>query len=98
MDQQDSLDLFSEQGKYLKGRPFVTIFHNESNMYTVAKIRVDDTNDTYEDREAVVTGYFPKLHDQESYLFYGEFKEHPKFGLQFHVTHFRKDIPQSKQG
>ncbi|ALC89838.1 hypothetical protein AM500_08680 [Bacillus sp. FJAT-18017] len=98
MDQQDSLDLFSEQGKYLKGRPFVTIFHNEANMYTVAKIRVDDTNDTYEDREAVVTGYFPKLHDQESYLFYGEFKEHPKFGLQFHVTHFRKDIPQSKQG
>ncbi|OCA91211.1 hypothetical protein A8F94_04950 [Bacillus sp. FJAT-27225] len=98
MDQQDSLDLFSEQGKYVKGRPIVTIFHNEANLYTVAKIRVDDTNDTYEDREAVVTGYFPKLHDQETYLFYGEFKDHPRFGPQFQVTHFRKDMPQSKQG
>ncbi|WP_059171239.1 ATP-dependent RecD-like DNA helicase [Bacillus sp. FJAT-27445] len=98
MDQQNSLDLFSEQGKFVKGRPIVTIFHNESNLYTVARIRVDETNDTYEDREAVITGYFPKLHDQESYLFFGEFKDHPKFGLQFQVTHFRKDIPQSKQG
>ncbi|RDU35095.1 ATP-dependent RecD-like DNA helicase [Neobacillus piezotolerans] len=98
MDQQDSLDLFSEQGKFVKGRPIVTIFHNETNLYTVARIRVDDTNDTYEDREAVVTGYFPKLHDQETYLFFGEFKDHPKFGLQFQATHFRKDIPQSKQG
>ena len=25
-------------------------------------------------------------------------KDHPKFGLQFHATHFRKDIPQTKQG
>lgn len=98
MDQQNSFDLFSEQGKYVKGRPFVTIFHNESNLYTVTRIRVDETNDTYEDREAVVTGYFPKLHEQETYLFFGEFKDHPKFGLQFHATHFRKDIPQSKQG
>ena len=25
-------------------------------------------------------------------------KDHPKFGMQFHATHFRKDIPQTKQG
>lgn len=25
-------------------------------------------------------------------------KEHPRFGLQFHVEHFRKDLPQSKEG
>ncbi|WP_042458686.1 SF1B family DNA helicase RecD2 [Neobacillus dielmonensis] len=98
MENQQSLDLFTEQGTYIKGRPFVTIFHNEQNLYTVIRIRVDETNHTYEDKEAVVTGYFPKIHEQETYTFYGDFKEHPKFGMQFHATHFRKDMPQSKQG
>jgi exodeoxyribonuclease V alpha subunit len=95
---QDSLDLFSEQEKFIKGRHLVTIFHNEQNLYTVVRIRVEETNEHYEDKEAVITGYFPKIHEQESYIFYGEFKEHPRFGLQFHASHFRKDMPQTKQG
>ena len=98
MEKQNTMDLFEEQGKFVKGRPIVTIFHNEQNLYTVLRIRVDETNDQYEDKEAVVTGYFPKIHEQETYVFFGEFKEHPKFGLQFHTQHFRKDMPQTKQG
>lgn len=95
---QDSLDLFSEQGKFIKGKHLVTIFHNEQNLYTVLRIRVEETNEQYDDKEAVVTGYFPRIHEQETYVFFGEIKEHPKFGEQFHATHFRKDLPQSKQG
>jgi len=98
VEKQDSLDLYAEQGKFIKGRPIVTIFHNEQNLYTVLRIRVEETNENYEDKEAVITGYFPKIHEQEVYIFYGEMKEHQKFGLQFHATHFRKDIPQTKQG
>ncbi|AZU63449.1 SF1B family DNA helicase RecD2 [Neobacillus mesonae] len=98
MANQESLDLFGEQGRFIKGRPIVTIFHNEQNLYTVLRIRVDETNHTYHDKEAVITGYFPKVYEQETYIFYGEFKEHPKFGLQFQANHFRKDMPQSKQG
>lgn len=98
MDKQDSLDLFSEQGKFMKGKHLVTIFHNEQNLYTVLRIRVEETNEQYEDKEAVITGYFPRIHEQETYVFFGEVKEHPKFGVQFHATHFRKDLPQSKQG
>ena len=98
MEKQDSLDLFAEQGKYIKGKPIVTIFHNEQNLYTVLRIRVEETNEEYEDKEAVITGYFPIIHEQEHYIFYGEMKDHPKFGMQFHATHFRKDIPQTKQG
>ncbi|MDR6122251.1 exodeoxyribonuclease V alpha subunit [Bacillus sp. SLBN-46] len=98
MEKQDSLDLFAEQGKFVKGRPIVTIFHNEQNLYTVLRIRVDETNHSYDDKEAVVTGYFPKVHEQETYIFYGDFKDHPKFGLQFHTNHYRKDMPQTKQG
>ncbi|MCQ6278206.1 ATP-dependent RecD-like DNA helicase [Bacillus sp. EB600] len=98
MEGQDSLDLFSEQEKFIKGKHLVTIFHNEQNLYTVLRIRVEETNEHYEDKEAVITGYFPKIHEQETYIFYGGFKEHPKFGLQFHTSHFRKDMPHTKQG
>jgi exodeoxyribonuclease V alpha subunit len=98
MEKQDSLDLFSEQGKFVKGKHLVTIFHNEQNLYTVLRIRVEETNDQYEDKEAVITGYFPKIHEQETYIFFGEFKDHPKFGMQFQTQHYRKDIPQTKQG
>ncbi len=98
MDEQHPLDLFSEEGKYVKGKHLVTIFHNDQNLYSVLRIRVEETNDQYEDKEAVITGYFPKIHEQETYIFYGEFKDHPKFGLQFQASHFRKDIPQTKQG
>lgn len=98
MEQQNSLDLFAQQAKFMKGQPIVTIFHNEQNLYTVLRIRLEETNEDYDDKEAVITGYFPKIHEHENYMFFGELKDHPKFGLQFHATHFRKDIPQTKQG
>lgn len=95
---QEKLDLFNEEAKFIKGKHLVTIFHNEQNLYSVIRIRVEETNDSYEDKEAVITGYFPKIHEQETYIFYGKMKEHPKFGLQFHAEHFRKELPQTKQG
>lgn len=98
MGRQDSLDLFEEQEKFIKGRHVVTIFYNEQNLYTVLRIRVEETNLTYDEKEAVITGYFPRIHEQESYIFYGELKDHPKFGLQFQASHFKKEMPQTKQG
>lgn len=96
--QQESLDLFSEEKQFMKGRHLVTIFHNEDNLYSVVRIRLDETNLDYEEKEAVVTGYFPRIHEHETYIFYGKLKGHPRFGIQFQVDHFRKDLPQSKEG
>ncbi|WP_062355595.1 ATP-dependent RecD-like DNA helicase [Bacillus kwashiorkori] len=84
--------------KFIKGRLIVTIFHNETNLYSVLKIRVEETSEPYEEKEAVVTGYFPRIHEEESYIFYGKFQEHPRYGVQFHSTHFQKELPKSKQG
>ncbi|WP_223702830.1 SF1B family DNA helicase RecD2 [Sutcliffiella deserti] len=96
--QQSSLDLFEEKEKFIKGTHLVTIFHNESNMYSVVRIRVVETNVPQEEKEAVVTGYFPRIHEDETYIFFGQMKDHPRFGQQFHVEHFRKDIPQTRHG
>jgi exodeoxyribonuclease V alpha subunit len=98
MSRQDSLELFDENEIYIKGKHLVTIFHNESNLYSVIRIRVESTNAQYEDKEAVITGHFPKIHEQETYVFHGAFKDHPRFGMQFHAQRFKKEIPQTKQG
>ncbi|KMY54842.1 hypothetical protein AC623_13605 [Bacillus sp. FJAT-27231] len=96
--EQESMDLFANGEKYVKGRHLVTIFHNEENFYSVIRVRVTETNDACEDKEVVVTGYFPQIHEHEVYIFYGVFKEHPKFGRQFQARHAQKEIPQTKQG
>lgn len=84
---------------FVKGRPFVTIFRNEANLYTVLKIKVDETNDpVFQEKDLTIIGYFPKIHEEETYIFYGHFLEHPKYGRQFNVTHYKQDIPQTKQG
>ncbi len=98
MEQQESLDLFNEQRKYMKGTHLVTIFHNEQNLYSVVRIRLQETNEDYNEKEAVVTGYFPRIHENETYIFFGRLKEHPRFGIQFHVDQFQKEIPHTKQG
>jgi exodeoxyribonuclease V alpha subunit len=88
----------SEAEKYIKGYPIVTIFHNDTNLYTVMRIKIDETTENYEDKEAIVTGYFPLLQEHETYTFFGVFKDHPKFGIQYHVNHFKKEIPKTGQG
>jgi exodeoxyribonuclease V alpha subunit len=88
----------TEQEKFLKGYPIVTIFHNDSNLYSVIRIKIEETNENYEDREAIVTGYFPPLQEHETYTFFGVFKDHPKFGIQYHVNHFKKEMPKTEQG
>lgn len=98
MEGQEKLDLFDEQKKYIKGKHLLTIFRNEQNFYAVLKIRVEDTNLEYDEKEATITGYFPSVHEHETYIFYGQMKEHPRFGLQFQAEHFRKELPQTKEG
>ncbi|MDG5470903.1 ATP-dependent RecD-like DNA helicase [Jeotgalibacillus sp. ET6] len=94
----ESMDLFNEEEPYIKGRHIVTIFHNEDNMYSVVRVRVEETNTSNQEKEAVVTGHFPKMQEEDTYIFHGKFKEHPRFGLQFLADRFKKDLPQTKQG
>lgn len=96
MLQNDSL--FDYDKLFILGRPIVTIFHNSANMYTIARIKIQETNISYDDKEIVVVGYFPKLVDDMLYRFTGSLKTHPKYGLQFHVNTFEKEVPATEQG
>ncbi|MFC3883037.1 ATP-dependent RecD-like DNA helicase [Bacillus songklensis] len=97
MDERTSL-IGQEELSYIKGTLIVTIFHNDENLYNVSRIRIQETDVATEENEMAVTGYFPRLHEGETYTFYGRLKEHQRFGRQFNVERFKKELPQSRQG
>lgn len=83
---------------FVKGKILAVIYHNETNHYSVLKVKVEKTSETFEDSSVSITGYFPALQEEDTYTFYGESKTHPKFGLQFQAERFRKEIPTTKEG
>lgn len=88
----------NEDKMFVSGRPIVSIFHNEDNLYSILKVKIKSTNTTYTDKEGIIVGYFPKLSTDESYTFYGQLKNHPRYGQQFAVDTFVRDKPDSVKG
>ncbi|WP_209122855.1 ATP-dependent RecD-like DNA helicase [Alkalihalobacillus sp. BA299] len=87
-----------EHSPYIKGEVTHLIFHNEENFYTVAAIKVLEATEVIDDLQITVVGTLPKIEPQDVYTFFGRLHDHPKFGLQYVVEQFRRDIPQTTQG
>ncbi|MGI2326505.1 SF1B family DNA helicase RecD2 [Planococcus sp. YIM B11945] len=92
------IDLFQEEVQFVLGRPVVSIFHNPDNLFSIAKVKIQQTNTSYEEKEIIVSGYFPQLSLEEQYRFTGLVKNHPKYGVQFQVETFTKEVPETEQG
>lgn len=88
----------TEEKKYIKGELLYIIFKNESEYFSIAKIKVLETNEDYKEKEVVIKGYFSNLHEETTYYFYGEFEKHPKFGLQYRVTSYKTFVPDTEDG
>ncbi|MEO4052187.1 ATP-dependent RecD-like DNA helicase [Solibacillus sp. CAU 1738] len=94
----ENLNLFELNKLFVLGRPIVTIFHNATNMYSIIRVKIQETNLQYEEKEMIVVGYFPPLVEDEMYRFTGNMKTHPKYGVQFQVDTFEKEVPATEQG
>lgn len=95
---QTRVDLFDEHKSYVKGKLVHEIFHNPENLYSVCKIRVLETTEELTEKDITIVGSLPPLHEGEIYIFWGQVKKHPKFGLQYQIEQFRKELPQGKEG
>jgi exodeoxyribonuclease V alpha subunit len=93
---QQTLPLFTE--KYIRGQLLHEIFYNEENWYGVIRFKIEETNEPVKETEVVVVGNFPRLHEEEIYTFYGEWKNHPKFGMQYAVQRYERETPKTKAG
>ncbi|MBM7569566.1 ATP-dependent RecD-like DNA helicase [Aquibacillus albus] len=87
----------SERG-YIKGELMHTIFVNEVEHFSIAKIKIIETNEAIEENEVVIKGYISTLNPSEMYLFYGEFQEHKRFGKQYQVEQYQRFIPSTREG
>ncbi|WP_377888364.1 ATP-dependent RecD-like DNA helicase [Alkalihalobacillus sp. R86527] len=92
--------MFQEQEDkgYIKGRLIQMIFFNEESLYGVARLRIDATNENYDEREVVVNGMIPRLLEDETYVFYGRFTDHPRYGKQYAIESFERKLPESRSG
>ncbi|HLR41384.1 MAG TPA: ATP-dependent RecD-like DNA helicase [Virgibacillus sp.] len=87
-----------EKTGYIKGELLYTIFHNENEHFSIAKIKILDTNEDYQEKDIVAKGYFTNLQEETAYSFYGQFEKHPKFGMQYRVDSYQTFIPDTKDG
>ena len=94
----ENLSLFAEEPLFVVGRPVVSIFHNKENLFSIIKLKIQETNTDYSEKEIIVAGYFPQVDTEAMYRFQGDLKQHPKYGLQFQATSFEKEIPATETG
>lgn len=85
--------------KYIKGNFKKAIFESETG-YIIGLFKVRETNDEdieiYLNKTITFTGYFPKLNDIDTYIFYGKLVVHDRYGEQFNVESFEKCLPEEK--
>ncbi len=84
---------------YIKGQYRKSIFQGD-NGYTIGIFKLNETNvDSlleYVGRTLTFTGYFHDLNEIDTYIFYGKFVIHPKYGDQFQVEKYEITRPVEK--
>ncbi|WP_099158613.1 SF1B family DNA helicase RecD2 [Virgibacillus ndiopensis] len=96
--EQERQSIENEEQGFIKGVLMYTIFHNEQEHFSIAKIKVEDTNEELKEKDIVAKGYFSNLQEDKTYCFYGTFEKHPKFGIQYKVNSYQTVIPDTKDG
>ena len=87
-----------EERGYIKGEILFTIYENEAEHFSIAKLKINKTNEDFDEKEIVGTGYFANLQEGSTYFFYGKLIKHPKFGMQYNVESFETFVPATEDG
>lgn len=86
------------EDSYFIGELLFVIFQNEHEHFTIAKFKVIETNEEFEEGEIVAKGYFANLNEGSSYSFHGQIEHHPTYGQQYNVTSYQLYVPNDKTG
>ena len=83
---------------YIKGNYKKSIFSGE-NGYTVGLFKVKEGTGEFNELSGLTvtfTGYFHELNENDTYIFYGDFVLHNKYGEQFSVSNYERVMPEEK--
>lgn len=98
MSQQSSLTADKETEPYIRGEVLHIKFHNTENFYTVATVGINETTEPLKEKTITVVGTLPNVEVNDIYLFYGHVVHHPRFGIQYQIAQFQRDIPETTNG
>ena len=83
---------------FIKGNYRKSLFQGD-NGYIVGLFKIkeaDDMNQELIGETVPFTGYFHELNDNDTYILYGKFVIHPKYGEQFLVESYERCMPEEK--
>lgn len=96
---EQELPLFNEdQQPYVIGKVSAIFFKNPTNFYQVVLIKVSETSFDWPEDDIVVTGSFGDLKEEETYQFFGQLINHPKYGRQFQAANYQLNKPTTAAG
>jgi exodeoxyribonuclease V alpha subunit len=81
---------------YIKAKLNRSIYHNPDEKFSIAKVYIIETNETIDEKEMVVKGHFLPLEEDQEYIFYGKIERHVKFGEQYNVFTYTKELPKTE--
>lgn len=84
--------------KFIKGQYRKSVYEGD-NGYTVGVFKVQDSSIEFTDfvgKTVTFTGYFHELSENDTYIFYGDFVNHFKYGEQFSVGNYERLKPEDK--
>lgn len=68
---------------------FKVIIFQSDNFYTVAKFILNQKDE----KVLTVTGYLNDILENTMYRLHGNYKEHPRYGMQFEITSYERVMP-----
>lgn len=96
MENEKTQDKSIEKG-FVQGEIMFTIYENAAEHFSIAKIKIHDTNEDYEEKEIVGKGHFSNLQKGVAYQFFGQLIQHPKYGLQYDISAYQTFVPETKE-
>src|SRR5699024_7839860 len=92
MDREGNL----AEESYFIGELMFVIYQNEKEHFTIAKFKVNETNEELDEHEIVAKRYLATLQEATPYTFYCQVEHHPNYRHQYNVDYYQLYIPDSK--
>lgn len=78
----------------ITGEVSYIIYRDDASFYTVVRFLLHDKTE----KEITATGIVEHIEQYATYDLYGEFIEHPKYGLQFKIYSLQEPLPMEQEG
>jgi exodeoxyribonuclease V alpha subunit len=81
---------------YIKGKVRQSIFASDNGFFVgTFKIKETDEEELKEflNKTITITGTFIDLNTEDTYILYGKYMEHERYGYQYQVVKYEKEIP-----